>query len=370
MMRSNKQSGIFALAAIMSVLSQSIVFAQNKTTPKRVTGVRFQDFGVVDASVGGDLLSFTAENNNTSIGITVAPTDSVLRSQLHLKKGGYGVVVTRVLAKSPAAKAGIRAHDIILSATGTGIAAGSDLIQVIRKAGKKPLDLSLLRGGKKITVHIRPAPIKDLQATFTAEYTLLYKLKIGVNTNPVSQELIAQLVLPPKTGLVVTDVTAKSPAEAAGLQKYDVILKVGDGYVKSSTDLWKAVDKLGGKTVVIEFIRTGRRQTCTVKPVKRPNTSSSLWYRVSDFVVPNDRSNRIWSFHLGTSRYGTGVDGVSNAITWADSRHQGRGVQAIQSKLDAMLKQLKSLQISLSLLNEMLEAQSKPKPKSTNPKKK
>lgn len=306
----------------------------------------------VDLAALQTLNTRLADTGN-SIGITIAPTDAVLRSQLGLKKGSYGVVVTGVLAKSPAAKAGVHEHDIILSATGTGIAAGSDLTSVIRKAGKKPLALKVLRAGKTYSFKIQPAPVNNANIWRTnrlhVDFAPSSKYMVGVQTKAADAELIAQLVLPPATGRVVTNVTAKSPAEAAGLQKYDVILKAGDAYLKSSSDLSKAIDDAKGKPVQIEFIRAGRKQTGTVKPILRPKRISIhedhlLW------IAPKLIRGQQGVYDLGVHMNYP----VPHTIVWSP-QHAG----SVDSQIESMTKQLTAMQSSLDRLKATLATMKK-----------
>lgn len=327
-----------------------------KKTKQTAQWVRDTD---IEVELSDMYVNLTANSPQNAIGITIAPTDAVLRSQLGLKKSSYGVVVTGVIEKSPAARAGVKQHDIILSATGTGIAAGSDLASVIRKAGKKPLQLKLLRGGKRITVHIKPAPttnvarLKSDMMAFTF-YGSGFKYMIGITTKDASPELIAQLVLPPATGRVVTGVTPKSPAEQAGLQKLDVLLKVNDTYVKSSQDLSKAIDVAGGKPVKLEFIRAGRKQTCTVKPVKR--SPSTRYYPLID--VYNQELNLI-NLHRHRGIYQ--LNSIPHSQGTNQLKYEWRigFARTVDSQMETMSRQIKTLEASLNRLKATLASMKK-----------
>ena len=81
----------------------------------------------------------------------------VLRTHLQLAED-MGVVVEDVVPESPAAKAGLRRHDIILRANGDGV----DNMRVLQRqvlAGKdQPIELKIIRLGKDETIVVVPEP--------------------------------------------------------------------------------------------------------------------------------------------------------------------------------------------------------------------
>jgi hypothetical protein len=84
----------------------------------------------------------------------LAPVPKPLAEQLELK--GQGVLVVRVSPDGPAAKAGVKAHDIVLAVGDTPVKGPSDLMDALDKSEGKELSLKLMRAGKPITVAITP----------------------------------------------------------------------------------------------------------------------------------------------------------------------------------------------------------------------
>jgi len=90
------------------------------------------------------------------IGISGRGVESaVLRTQLQLA-ADMGVVVEQVVADSPAEKAGLRRHDIILRANGKAVHGMTVLQEHVRKHQTEPLELKFLRLGKEETVIVVP----------------------------------------------------------------------------------------------------------------------------------------------------------------------------------------------------------------------
>jgi hypothetical protein len=102
------------------------------------------------------------DEKGTYLGILLAPVPEVLYDQLPSLQHGQGVVITHVLPNSPAKKAGIERHDILLKYGDekiTGCEQCARLIQADKKDRK--LALTLLRSGaeKKVDVVLGEGPV-------------------------------------------------------------------------------------------------------------------------------------------------------------------------------------------------------------------
>ncbi len=92
------------------------------------------------------------------IGIAGRSIESaVLRTHLQLAED-MGVVVERVLDDSPAAKAGLRKHDIILRVNGDAVDNMRVLQSQVRTGKDKPLELKIVRLGKQEKIVVVPEP--------------------------------------------------------------------------------------------------------------------------------------------------------------------------------------------------------------------
>lgn len=91
-----------------------------------------------------------------------------------------------------------------------------------------------------------------------------------------SADELSQLKLPDSVtgGVVVNSVQSDMPAAVAGIKKGDVITKIGDSDITSSTDLQSALYKHNvGDTVSVTYYRDGKSHTANLKLNK---TSSDL----------------------------------------------------------------------------------------------
>lgn len=93
---------------------------------------------------------------------------------------------------------------------------------------------------------------------------------LGVVTTPVNAAMRQQLQLKKGVGLVVERVEKDSPAEAAGIQQYDVLEKLGDQWLVNTQQLSVLVRLHNpGDDVAVSLIRQGQPKTVTAKLVEK-----------------------------------------------------------------------------------------------------
>jgi hypothetical protein len=92
------------------------------------------------------------ETKGTYLGVTVAPVPEALYAHLSDLPRDRGVIVTQVIADSPAARADLRRHDVLLTYDDRPIKDAEHFTRLIR--ADKPqhrVHLTLLRGGRERT---------------------------------------------------------------------------------------------------------------------------------------------------------------------------------------------------------------------------
>jgi serine protease Do len=94
---------------------------------------------------------------------------------------------------------------------------------------------------------------------------------IGVTLHEVDTDLQRSLRLGTADGALVEDVTAGSPAERAGLKRYDVITAVDGRGVRGTSELIRNIaSREPGTSVTLQVAREGRTQQVEVQLVERP----------------------------------------------------------------------------------------------------
>jgi hypothetical protein len=113
---------------------------------------------------------------------------------------------------------------------------------------------------------------------------------IGVRLSPVPASLAAHVG---EGGLLVTNVVADSPADLAGLQRYDIILEFDGEPVVTPGDLAQQVREAEGRTVELLVKRGQGVLSFQLQPTKRDNAADVAWkYDLENPLIEDVRKMR------------------------------------------------------------------------------
>jgi serine protease Do len=152
---------------------------------------------------------------------------------LKIPEGTKGVLVSEVFEGEPAAKAGIRAFDIITEVNGRKIRDGRQLISTVSSINPgTSVSVKIIREGKekdvKLVVGRRPS--RDAVVNRKGEdrsRPVRPSINLGMSVEELDAELRRELGLPANAqGVVVSRVTPGGPADEAGLERGDLITEV------------------------------------------------------------------------------------------------------------------------------------------------
>jgi Do/DeqQ family serine protease len=169
-----------------------------------------------------------------------------------------GALVASVVADSPAAHAGIKTGDLIVSVDGTEV---DDPNAFDYRFATKPLggtaQIGLLRQGKQTVV---PIALSSLPDTPSDEVAIKARSPfLGATVANLSPALADQLQLDPQAaGVVITTVADGSPAQSIGFQKGDIVVSVNDQKIDSPADL-ERVAGAGGRQWRVTIMRGGQQ---------------------------------------------------------------------------------------------------------------
>ncbi|HSA95919.1 MAG TPA: DegQ family serine endoprotease [Acidobacteriota bacterium] len=94
---------------------------------------------------------------------------------------------------------------------------------------------------------------------------------LGVTVQDIDDSLVKPLKLKDANGALVSDVTPRGPADAAGIKPGDVIVDFGGKAVETSTDIHNLAAKAApGTNIKIGLIRDGQRLDLTARMGERP----------------------------------------------------------------------------------------------------
>jgi serine protease Do len=136
------------------------------------------------------------------IGVTVSDIEPALRSQLALPKD-QGLLTLQVHEGSPAAKAEVKVHDILLSLADKPLDSREKLTETVQASGEKAVPLKLIRGGKTLTIEVTPQRRKTE--------------KLTVNTNVVLSQPLSYYIVRPGT-FVSSPVNLQEPRSVIATQ--------------------------------------------------------------------------------------------------------------------------------------------------------
>jgi S1-C subfamily serine protease len=111
--------------------------------------------GAVAADVANELLRGSL-SPMTAFGFRARDFDASLAPRLNNARA-VGTVVALLQAKSPAAKAGLRAGDIVVAVDGSPIASASELGRALDRAGATA-SMDVARGDQRLTLKVARAP--------------------------------------------------------------------------------------------------------------------------------------------------------------------------------------------------------------------
>lgn len=214
------------------------------------------------------------------VGIRDVTSDDAAKAKLVQASGVY---VESVREGSPAAKAGIQSGDIVVDFDGERVRSASHFTRLVQESvPNRELTAVVVRGTSKQTLKIVPEAsgafnllsgnagartrrLQDLQLNvpprnfnFNLDNDALHLVfpgnaALGVTVSPLSDQLATYFGV--KSGVLVSAVTADSPAANAGVRAGDVITAVNGQSVSSSADLTRALRDNRTESVDISVTR-------------------------------------------------------------------------------------------------------------------
>src|SRR5882724_1450550 len=153
---------------------------------------------------------------------------------------------------------------------------------------------------------------------------------LGISTDETCDVIASQLGLKSGEGLVVIYVEPNSPAAKAGLQKYDVLVEMGDQLLVHPGQLRKLVRRQNiGDTVKLNFYRGGKKQSATAtlsKIMDRTDASEEIMHGI-DAKIAQAMHGEMKGLHETISH--AGYNKQSSNVDLQKSMEQAR--KALQS---------------------------------------
>ena len=234
----------------------------NTAIAQRAQGIGF----AIPSSMAQHIISSLKDHKKVSrgwLGVTIQNVDEAMAKALDMKER-RGALVNSVLEGQPAALAGVKDGDVILSINDTAIEDTEHLLRTVAllKPGAKA-ELTVWRDGKeqKLTLTVAERDLNQAKARDDGQSgTGGADNLLGLSVRPVTSEDVRRLNLNSNAGLLITGVENGSLAAQAGLQGGDVVLAVNKRPVNAPAELAEgisAAEKQRG-AVLLHISRNGQ----------------------------------------------------------------------------------------------------------------
>ncbi len=213
------------------------------------------------------------------MGVAIQEITPALAKSFKLPEDRKGILISDVNENGPSHAAGVKRGDVVVAFNGKEILSVSQLRNLVaRTIVGKEAQVTVLRDGKEQIIAVKvaerpsdellakkePAPPKEQGETIKPPDNVLASLRVQALDNAV----MSQLNISAKTtGVVIASVEPGGQAEAAGLQRGDVIQEVNREPVKTMDDYQQAVSKIKKEDLAVLLVnRQGNSLFVAVNP--------------------------------------------------------------------------------------------------------
>jgi C-terminal processing protease CtpA/Prc len=259
-------------------------------------------------------LAMLGEMSGSYLGVDIDEVNADRVKALKLKEE-RGVEITMVDQDAPAAKAGLKEHDVITEFNGQRVEGREQFTRFIRETPPgRTVTLGIVRNSQPMQIK---ATLGDRQEEWSRE-AKKYKYKVvepkipqivvpdfdieipamdimspAVSTGIVVDNLTPQLAqyfgVKSGQGVLVKSVEKGSVAEKGGMKAGDVIIKVGNETIESRSDYRQAIRHRESQTVKVVVVRDKKETTLTLMlPPPRKESSHNAHPHEWNFEFNND----------------------------------------------------------------------------------
>lgn len=249
-------------------------------------------------AAGQDTPTATNRSSQGYLGIVCSDVDSKRAGELKLKQPA-GTEIVNVDRDAPAAKAGLKPHDVILQMNGQVIQGEQQLRRMLHEsAAGRTITLLISRDGQQQTVNVKLADQAKIEQDAWSQHMIVpapededeFGLEgpsghsfgngffgifsfgtpsVGLELDVLGSQLADYFGVRDGQGLLVKRVAEDSPASRAGLKAGDVITKANGEKMATLSEWMKMLHANRGKTIQITLIRNRKEQTTTLEALPK-----------------------------------------------------------------------------------------------------
>jgi serine protease Do len=294
------------LAGGLFTLAQAVHGQEGKVVQGKI--VHGKSKGKIARAGGEGLTVFDGGRAEIGVAVRDVETADVTRQKL---TGAAGAVVDEVRSDTPAAKAGVKAGDVVVGFDGERVRSARQLERLVEETpAGRAVKMAVVRDGAKVDLDITPsasaepmafsfatpahptdlavaprvferrlerkmapetatpemleqqfrfrgAPVTGFEFDDAPFAMVMGRSRLGVQVEGVDGQLAKYFGV--ETGALVREVTGDSPAAKAGIKAGDIITAANGAPVKDAGDLREALDSIeDGKAVTLSVTRAGK----------------------------------------------------------------------------------------------------------------
>lgn len=206
------------------------------------------------------------------LGVGISPLTGDLAEKFDVE--GEGVLINQVHPGTPAAEAGFKPGDVVVSFAGTKVSDPRDLQELVERV---PIDskqaVEVMRGGKPVTLTVTAKALPaDVEQAFTPDNAperkptdpgTFQSEELGVSVSNLTDEQASAMKVT-AGGVMITEVDPNGAAYEAGLRRGMVILTVGQTEVKDLDSFKTAMEGQTVKDKVLLYVQVQPGQNAFV----------------------------------------------------------------------------------------------------------
>ncbi len=301
-------------------------------------------------------------SGSSYLGVDIADVTTERLGELKLKEE-KGAEITMVDQDAPAGKAGLHAHDVILSMNGTSVESAAQLRRMIKEIPPgRVVTLGISRDGQPMTIKVQLADRKKAMSYMPNVHEFKFQmpempvipeieppvsvviahssLRSGLMVENITPQLGEFFGVKNGKGVLVRSVEKGSRADKAGFRAGDVVVKVNDQVVHDASDFTHALRSAAGASAAVTVVRDKKEQNLTLTLPARRESGSVIEDSLDiDFDGLTAKSQKELN-RLGNelaARMGPAMEKWQRQIDWKD----------LQKKLEDMQQKLKQQQEKL-----------------------
>lgn len=224
----------------------------------------------IPARIAKDVIAQLKEKGSVErgwLGVNIQRVTPDLAQGLKLDRP-KGALVAQVTTESPAARAGLRQGDVILSVNGKDIRRFRDVARMIARV--KPgatARLGIWRDGRKSTITATIDSLPDADKLARIEPGKLLGMRLAALDGEIRR---AYRIEPHEHGVIVSDVEPESAAWRKGLRRGDLIVMIDRDRVVSPADVAERIEQArrGDGKAVLLLISRNTQQSFVALPLR------------------------------------------------------------------------------------------------------